>query len=399
MEPQIEDELDTNADEGVPSIRDSLLKAVKDTSAPELAEPEPSEPAEGETQEQAAQRARDEAGRFAKEKAAKGVKPAVVKPGAKPAPVVALKPGAKPVVPAAAVKAAPPAAPAVPTSAQVEIKPPQSWKEGAKAAWAQVPEAARLEVLRREKEITGIVAAAGEDRKYASTMKQAFAPFEAQIRAEGSTPEAAIGKLLNTAMALRTAPPAHKARLVASMITDFNIPLEPLVAALQGQPAPQGQPQQPQQQNVDPAAIAEQVRAQLMQQLGAQRDSSLVAKANEEINALLEKQPMHGPDGTDYSEEIRADMADIIERKAARGLKISLEAAYSLAAREHPEVSKVLAKQERAAVAAKTPVSTQRARAAASSVRHESATQPVTKAEGSSLRDTLKAAFAANSER
>lgn len=388
MDPN-ETEVETN--DAPLSLRDSLSQAFDSSSDEPAAVADPVEPEGDETAAEAAQRVRDEAGRFAKEKAAPKVttkptvKPAVVKPTPMAKPVAGV-PGAKPL--------------GVTPPAGVDMKAPQSFRGPAKEAWAQTPETVRVEVLKREKEIATQLAGIGEERKYAGTMKAAFAPFEAQIRAEGSTPEAAIGKLMNTAMALRTAPPAHKAKLVAGMISDFGIPLEHLVAELQGQGSRQPAQEQPQhQQQVDPAAIAEQVRAQLMQQFGTQRDTALVARAETEVSSFLDSQPMHGLDGADYSDEIRADMADIIERASGRGSTITLERAYSLAAREHPEVSKVLSKQERAAGAAKANASTQQARVAASSVRNQPATQPVTRADSSNLRSALEASFDAASER
>ena len=330
---------------------------------------------------------RDEAGRFAKETK----KPAVtVKPAVKP-----VAPTVRPAAPG--TKAAPPSA-QNPVAAPVEMKAPQSFRGPAKEAWAQTPELVRVEVLRREKEIATQLTGLAEDRKTASAYRETVRPFEAQIRAEGSTPEKAIGNLLNTAMALRTAPPAHKARLVAEIITSYGVPLEGLVAALQGQPMPQGQPQQ-QQQNFDPAAIAQRVEQQLMERLGSQRDSALMARAEQEIATFIDTAPMHGIDGADFSEEIRQDMADLMDAKAKRGSTISLRDAYALVARAHPEVSKVLAKQERAVTATKAQASTQQARAASSSVRHQPATQPVTKADSANLRSALDAAYDSASER
>lgn len=404
MDPEIEDELETNAD-APPSLRDTLSQALRQSNeepagdVEESAIEQPAEPAEGETQEQADQRARDAEGRFAKEKKKPVEKPVVTtKPVVKPAAVV--KPGAKP-----AVAAAKPVPGAVPTSAPgaaaaaVEMKAPQAWRGPAKEVWASLPEAARVEVLRREKEITTQLTAFGEDRKYAQSMKQAFAPFEAHIAAEGSHPAQTIQRLMGTALALRTAPPAHKAALVADMITTFGVPLEGLVAALQGKAPPPGQEGQQQPQHVDPAAIVKQVREGLMKELGTQRETQLLAKSEAEVSAYLEKQPMHGLDGTDYSAEIRETMADLIDAAGKRKSTISLEKAYNLAARSHPEVSKVMAQKERAITATKANASTSRARVAASSVRHESATQPVGKADATSLRGALEAARDKHSER
>ena len=375
--------------EETPSLRDSLSTAFDEGAEPIEAIAEPvavaPEPQDGETQEQADERARDEAGRFAKTKPAVVVKPTAVKPSVRPAAVVPTT-----------AKAVLPGKPS-PSSAQppIEMKAPQSWRGPAKETWGALPEAARVEVLRREKEITQQLTAAGEDRKYAASIRATMQPYEAQIRAEGSTPEAAIGKLLNTAMALRTSPPAHKAQLVASLIQDFGVPLQHLVNALSGQQMPTEQPQQ--QQQFDPAAVAQQVEASLMKRLGASRESALVSKYTAETESFLEGRAMHGLDGNDYGEQIQNTMADLIETAARRGSTITLEQAYSLAARSHPEVSKVLAQQERAAGATKAQASTQRARAAAVSVRSTPATQPVSRNDGNSLRESLEAAAEAHS--
>lgn len=383
---------ETDSATATPSLREAL-DASYDAAAEEEGVGEPAPPAdakagpaearEGETQEEANQRARDDAGRFAKEK--KAAKPAVkpvvtAKPVVKPGAVA--KPGAQPIVPTSAQQAEP------------QMKPPQSFRGPAKEAWGQTPEPVRVEILRREKEFGTALAGFAEDRKYSSSMRQAFAPFEAQIRAEGSTPDQTITNLMSTALLFRTGAPHMKAQAVAQIINDFGVPLEGLVAALSGQQPPPGQQAQRQApQHVDPAAIAAQVEKQLMERLGTQRDAGLVARAEQDIASGLDGKAMHGLDGTDYSDAIRQDMADIIERAAARGLPLTLEEAYGRAAREHPEVSKVLERQKASAAATKKNQSTQQVRAAASSVRSNPATTPVSsRGQGRSLREELESA-------
>lgn len=379
------DETTPDVEQSGPSLRDTLSAAFEDGDAPEPVADDVSTPEapEQETAAQAAARARDEAGRFAKKPAPKvEVKPTVPAAKTPVKPVTPVKPTNAPTVAIAAQA----------TATAPEMKAPQAWRGPAKEVWAQLPEAARVEVLRREKEISTQLTAMGEERKYAQAMRSAVGPFEAQIRAEGSTPERAVASLMQTALALRTAPPAHKAHLVAGMIADFGVPLDALVAALQGHPAPETQQHAA---PVDPATIAAQVKQQLVRELGAQRESALVSRYTAQTESFLESQPVHGLDGTDYGQEIREDMADIIERAAKRGLAITLEQAYSRAAREHPEVSKVLAQREAAAAAAKANASTQRARAASSSVRHSPTTQPVTRRAGGDLRSALEASVEA----
>lgn len=368
------------------SLRDTLNASFDAAVAEEgMQEPEVDEeaaPPEGETQEQADQRARDEAGRFAKQpKAAK-------KPEVKPAAAVAAKP---PTVRPGVKPEAAPVPTSAPQPAEPQMKAPQAWRDGAKKAWASLPEEARVEVLRREKEFSTALAGAAEDRKYAQTLRSTIAPFEAQIRAEGSTPEKAIASLLQTGMALRTAPPAHKAQLVAGLINDFGIDLNHLVQALQGQ-VPRGGPQQPSPQQIDPNSIAKQVMENITKTLGSQREAALIAQSKAVMEKELSGKAMHGLDGTDYTEEIHDSMADFIESAAKRGRSISLEQAYTMAAQMHPEVSKVLERQKQAASATKKNQTTQQVRAAASSVRSSPATTPVRSGQGMSLRESLEAA-------
>lgn len=342
------------AAEAPATLRGALEKAF-DAPAPAKT------PDEGETVAQA--KARDEAGRFA--------------PKGKAAPPTVRKAGEAPPAP---MKAAAPA-PVVPAAAPEGPKPPQSWKPLAREKWASLPEEARAEVLRREGEIAKTLQETAEARRFADSVREVVRPFEAQIRAEGSTPEKAIANLMQTAMALRTAPPAHKAGLVASIIRDYGVPLDALVAHLQGQPPPQAA----QQSAVDPDAIAERVQAQLLERLQAERQQRAVQKATETIDKFLADK--------EFGEELREDMADILERAARRGSTLTLEQAYTRAAREHPDVSPVFEQREAAARAAKAAASTQRSRLAASSVRSSPTTTPVASSGKADLRSALEAAF------
>lgn len=349
-----------------PSIRESLQAAFDKGSKPDAVADDVSTP---ETEEQKAERARDEAGRFAKAKAEKEAK-------STKGPKVEVKPTLGKVAPNE------PPAPSV-----TEMKAPQSLRGPAREHWAATPEPVKLEMLRREKEVAQVLSQTAEDRKFAASVRQTVSPFEAQIRAEGGEPVKVIGNLLNTAQALRTAPPAHKAMLVAGIIRDFGVPLDGLVAALQGQPVPQGQAQQ-QAAPVDANTIA----AQVIKQLTQGREEQLVAQAAEEADGFLSDKATHGPDGTDYAEQIREDMADLIDRATRRGFAITLEQAYTQAAAQHPEVSKV----QRPAVTApaKAPVvSTQRARQASSSVRSSPTAAPSLTAKPTDLRGTIQAAM------
>lgn len=352
-------------DEAAPSLREALEAAFDEPATPPAPVADdvtaPAEPPADETPAQAAQRARDESGKFTKQP--KAPKPAVE--------------AQKPVL--APPKVAPPVDQAKPPAP--DLKAPSSWKPLAREAWGQAPEAIRAEVLRREKEVAQALEASAEDRKFAGTLRETLRPYEAQIRAEGSTPERAVGNLLQTAMALRTAPPHHKAGLVAGIIRDYGVPLEGLVAALQGQPVPQGQ----HQTQFDPAQLADQVQERLMAKLRAEKESALMERAGKHLEAFLGDK--------EFAAELREDMADIIDRAARRGRQLTLEQAYQLAAKEHPEVSKVFEQREAFKAQASRAQTAQRSRAAASSVRSSPALPPNTGPGAKDLRSALEAAF------
>jgi hypothetical protein len=363
-----DDAIDTGG-ERAPSIRDALSAAFDAPEADDVQDTPAVEPEQ--VPEASPDRSRDEAGRFAK--------------GRPPLPATEEKPETQPPVKAKPPEVRKPGAPGAPVvppvTPAVELpKAPQSWKPLAREKWAALPEEARAEVLRREKEINEALSTTKADRDFAASVRQQVAPFEAAIRAEGSTPEKAIGNLLQTAMALRTAPAGHKAALVAGIIRDYGVPLEGLVAALQGQPMPQQQ-----HQAFDPGQLAQQIQSQVLQGIASQRQAAMAEKMRGEADSFMSAQ--------EFGEELREDMADILDRAAKRGTAMTLQQAYDRAAREHPEVSKVIDQRAAAERAAKATASTQRSRIAASSVRSHPSTTPVQKTSGMSLRDSIAAAF------
>jgi hypothetical protein len=351
MSADVEEQVEATP-EAPPSLRDSITAAMDSVEAAPAADIPAPEKGGDDDGKPAPAKGRDESGRFA--------------PKPKEAAPVQAKPEGTVPVPTSAPKAAP---------------APQSWTPLAREKWSSLPAEVQAEVARREKETSVALQSAAEHRKYADTMRATLQPFEAHIRAEGSTPERAVQNLMQTALALRTAPPAHKAALVASIISTYNVPLDGLVAALQGKAPPQGQPQQ----QFDPDALAQQVTQRVAQQLAAQRDQGLAARGAEDVASFM--------DGRDFAEDLREDMADLIELRAKRGLSMSLEEAYTQAARQHPEISKVLTQREAAEAAAKARASTQRSRVAASSVQSRPSTTPVRDGGPKTIREALSDAF------
>lgn len=334
------------------------VETAEVATAPEAPAAAEAEPAEAETPAAAAQRARDEAGRFARkapEGKATAVAPKVVKPTA-PAPAAP-----KPPTPEAAIATPAPEAPKAPV--QPELRAPQSWKPQAREHWQKLPPEVQQEVVRREREAAIAIQQAAPARQLAEDFQRMLEPYRALLTDE---PLKVVGGLLQTAAQLQTAPPAHKARLVANIIQSYGVPVDALAAALEGGQggAPQAAPA-----HVDPANLAAQVRQQVMQDLQRQRQAAEAQKAQSEVEAFVQSAP-------EFLEDVREDMADLMEVASRRGQTLSIQDAYTRALKMHPEVSRVLEQRQRAQAATAQQAATQKARAAASSVRTQPASGP-----------------------
>lgn len=237
----------------------------------------------------------------------------------------------------------------------------------------------RAEVHRREKEAARVVQESAQARQvteYVSKLQQQFAPA---LQAEGVDALTASANLMNLASRLRFGNRVEKAQLAAQIITNYGVDVEALAMVLDGQtPQQQGQAQQ---MMTDPRV--DKLLAELSG-LKQQREQAVVERAVGEVEAFGE--------GKEFFEDVREDMADLLEVAARRGIDLSLDQAYERACQMQPEISKVLAARAAAQNAGTAQQSTQRARAAASSVRG-TPSGVSTNSQPDSLRAAIEAAI------
>jgi len=362
-----------------PTLRDAIESALDAAPEPQSAAPAPDPapapvassappPAEPAT----SGRARDEQGRFSKlaeeeqhaaaptERAAEGIKPG---PKAEPKP------------------------------ASVE-RPPSSWRPDVREHWSQLPESVRAEVARRESEVQRAIAETTRAREVSDQLTNVVRPYEAFIRAENSNPLQAIDSLLSTAVRLRTAPAPDLASMVAGIVKQFGVGrfgqqfIGQLDSALAGE-MPQSDPSQAQLQQVIQQQLApvqqfmsQFQQAQVVQQQRAQQE------AVSEVQGFLTQ--------AEFGEDVREEMADLLEVAQRRGRELSLQDAYRQACLANPRVRAVLEGRAKAGRGQVQTSAAQRAKAAAVSVSGGpaiSAPRPDT----DSVRSAIEAAIAANS--
>lgn len=273
------------------------------------------------------------------------------------------------------------------------IKPPQSWKPAVRAKFAGLGRDIQAEIDRREREISTALQQDAGARKGWQSFQAAVAPFEAMIRAEGSEPIAAVQSLLQTAAALRTGPADHKIRLLAGIVEGYGIPKDKLVRAL-GFGTGAGQPDSEQGQTQAPADYRDSRVDQILgylQQTQQQQSAAARAQAQRTVAEFAA--------GHEFYEDVRQDMADIIDVHSARGVELTLEQAYNKAIRANDDVWEAIQQQKAAKDAEKANASTQRAKLAAASVRNQPTAANGAAQSPDSIRDILEASYQSLSSR
>lgn len=238
----------------------------------------------------------------------------------KPAPIgaaAALPP--TPGTPAEGAKGAPVAVSAPPPA----VGAPNSWKAAERTFWDKVPPEAQAAIQRREREIQTVLSTTAEARKLQQNFNALVDPYIPLMKAHGVTdPIPALKTLLNVRAGLELGTKEQKAQIVAQMIHQFGVDVESLDGLLVKGP----QPHAPQPQPLNPQAIPE---LQPLFKLAEQYKASQ-AKKVEQTFATIEAKP--------HYEDLREEMADIMEVAFNRGREMTLEQAYTAVLALHPEL-------------------------------------------------------------
>jgi hypothetical protein len=271
---------------------------------------------------------------------------------------------------------------------------PASWRPETREHWAQLPEGVRAEVSRREAEVARTLQETAEARKTVEAVMKTIEPYQHFIKAENSNPLQAIDNLMATAARLRTGTAPELATLVAGMVSQFGVGrfgngfVELLDQALAGQ-----QPKaDPQQLAIDQAlnqrlAPLQNMYSQFQQAQQAQQVQAQQS-AQTEVSSFLSR--------AEFGEDVREDMADLLENAQRKGQNLSLGDAYKKACLLNDNVRAVLTQRMQTKGAQSTTQAAQRARSTAVQVSG-SAPMGGLKQEPTNVRNAIEAAIAMSS--
>ena len=253
-----------------------------------------------------------------------------------------------------------------PKSGPKADRAPASWKPELREHWATLPDGVRSEIYRRESEVQRTLQETAEARKTAEAVMKTIAPYEAFIKAENSNPLQAIDNLMSTAARLRTGTAPELAQLVAGIVNQFGIGRfgNSFIELLDGALASQTPKVDPQQNAIEQVLNQKLAPVQQMlnqfQQAQAQQQQMVQQQAVNEVEQFLSK--------AEFGNDVREDMADILEVAQRRGINMTLQDAYKKAVMMNDNVRSVLTQRVQSQKAQSQTQAAQRARSAAVSV-------------------------------
>lgn len=223
-------------------------------------------------------------------------------------------------------------------------KAPTSWSPKVREQWGKLPEDVRKEIVRREEASVQGVRKLQEEFQPVRQFAERLTPVIQEARALGQDPSQYVINLAVAERNLRSQDPNEKFNALLNIADTYGIPLRQYLGGAQvpAQSAP-----------AIPAAVQQELQA--MRQWREQEQAQQLQNQIEEFSK-----------GAEFFEDVRNDMAVLLESGAAKDLK----EAYDKAVWINPEVREVMLARE--AEGKKKAAANQR-RAKASSVSVEGA--------------------------
>lgn len=236
------------------------------------------------------------------------------------------------------------------------------------AEWAKASPVLQQALLRRSEEMHRGLEQYRGAAQFASQMAEAFQPYQQTLQQLGVTPDVAVSKLLAADNTLRNGSPEQKAYAIQSLIQQYGVDLQ----AMNNLP------------QVDPQVYALQSKINQLEGYF----SNLQREQSQREEATLNSEIAKFSEGREHFNEVREDMAALLQAGRAK----DLSDAYEQAIWANPTIrTQLLAKQQAEAVSKlETDRKAQDARRSASVNIPRRGTVPATPSTGT-MEDTIRA--------
>jgi hypothetical protein len=260
---------------------------------------------------------RDDKGKFVE-------RPKEAEPEKKPREVLTL-PDKKP------VEMPDPAAAQHQTPAPIKFDAPTSWQATIRPKFNELPPDVQAEIIRREQDIVKGLSKQDDERSFGRKVNEIVSPYLPVIRAEGGTPEKAIGDLLQTAHTLRQGTPMQKAGMVANVMRQFQVDPNVLLSILQGGNGTSGSPQQP---GAAYNPIIETLQQRLDRMERQQQEEVQQRQLQEQASFQSQIAEFSSKPGHEHFEKVRETMGILMQNGRAN----TMDEAYEMAVYADPEI-------------------------------------------------------------
>lgn len=214
------------------------------------------------------------------------------------------------------------------------VKAPVNWSPAEREHWSKIPRQYQDKIVAREAEMEKAMEGTATARKTHDAMERLGEAYAPVLAAEGAeNPIAAAEHLFKYVAGLRMGTPAQKANIIAQVIQQYGIDINELDTVLSGQPAAD-----PQQNQL--AQMIDQRMAPVNQLLETMQGNQATANAARETEIGNELATFQKT--AEFMDDVRLDMADILDMASKNGRDMTLQDAYTRACSFNPEISKIL---------------------------------------------------------
>jgi hypothetical protein len=205
----------------------------------------------------------------------------------------------------------------------------------AREAWKDVPDAVKADIVKRENDYANGIEKHRQATERVQGMDRALQPYQQYLQMNGGAGET-IKTLLQTGSSLQMGSPQQKAQVVANLIQQFGVDIKSLDSMLVGEaPSAESQQQSQLEQMFNQRLAPMQQQLQQYQQRDQQQAQQAQGQVAQEVTQF-------GSDNEFYN-DVRGDMADLLDMAANRNREMSMQEAYNLACNNHPQISKIMA--------------------------------------------------------
>ena len=229
--------------------------------------------------------------------------------------------------------------PATPVPSDDADAAPVSWTPAAREAWAELPESVKQLVHKREREIQTALEDGKEYRKLGETLSGIVSQYADVAQAEGMRDlPTGLDHMFQVVRVMQRGSQLEKAQVLANFVNNYGVDVQALDEVLSNTPAARAAPE---------PAIPPQLQEKLSQydQMMAYLQQQESFKQEQAYNESTQEVAQFGAN-KEFFNDVRMEMADLIEYYAQRGENLTLEDAYNRACAMNPEISQVIRQRE-----------------------------------------------------